>query len=95
MGEWQDDYLQGFSDGYHAAVERNNFNPEAFNKYLPPGVTPIRVTKKTKVAPEKKKRKASAYSKRYGAAYKSLKAKHPRMSFGALSKKAHKQARRK
>jgi len=43
----------------------------------------------------KKKRKVSAYSKRYGAAYKSLKAKHPRMSFGALSKKAHKQARRK
>jgi len=46
-------------------------------------------------APVKRKRKASAYSKRYGAAYKSLKAKHPRMSFGALSKKAHKQARRK
>ena len=46
-------------------------------------------------APKKTKRKASAYSKRYGAAYKRLKRKHPRMSFGALSKKAHKEARRK
>jgi len=46
-------------------------------------------------SPAKKKRKVSAYSKRYGAAYKRLKAKHPRMSFGALSKKAHKEARRK
>jgi len=43
----------------------------------------------------KRKRKASAYSKRYGAIYKRLKKKHPRMSFGALSKKAHKEARRK
>ena len=42
----------------------------------------------------KPKRKASAYSKRYGAAYKRLKKKHPRSSFGALSKKAHKQARK-
>ena len=45
--------------------------------------------------PKKKKRKASAYSKRYGAAYKRLKRKHPRMSFGSISKKAHKEARRK
>ena len=43
----------------------------------------------------KKKRKASAYSKRYGRIYKQLKKKHPRMSFGSLSKKAHKEARRK
>jgi len=45
--------------------------------------------------PKKKKRKASAYSKRYGAAFRRLKKKHPRMSFTALSKKAHKDARRK
>ena len=43
----------------------------------------------------KKPRKVSAYSKRYGKIYKALKKKHPRMSFGALSKKAHKEARRK
>ena len=37
----------------------------------------------------KKARKVSAYSKRYGREYKRLKAKHPRASFGSLSKKAH------
>ena len=45
--------------------------------------------------PKKKTRKASAYSKRYGAAFRRFKKKHPRMSFSALSKKAHKDARRK
>jgi glutamate synthase domain-containing protein 2 len=37
----------------------------------------------------RKKRKVSAYQKMYGKMYKMLKAKHPRMKFGALSKKAH------
>jgi len=41
------------------------------------------------------KRKVSAYAKRYGAAYKRLKKAHPRTSFGALAKKAHRAARRK
>ena len=44
---------------------------------------------------KKVKRKVSAYAKRYGRAYKRLKKKHPRMSFAALAKKAHKEARRK
>jgi len=44
---------------------------------------------------EKKKRGPSAYNKRYAAAYKRLKKKHPRMSFGAIGKKAHKEARKK
>jgi len=48
----------------------------------------------TKVA-KKVKRKPSAYNKRYGKAYKRLKKKHPRTSFGALAKKAHRLARRK
>jgi len=39
---------------------------------------------------KKVKRKASAYNKKYAAAYKRLKKKHPRMSFAALAKKAHK-----
>ena len=43
----------------------------------------------------KKKRKASAYNKRYAAAYKRLKKKHPRTSFAALAKKAHRLARMK
>lgn len=41
-------------------------------------------------SPQKKApRKVSAYSRRYGVEYKRLKARHPRMKFGALSKKAH------
>lgn len=43
----------------------------------------------------RKKRKPSAYNKRYAAAYKRLKKKHPRMSFGAIGKKAHREARKK
>jgi len=43
---------------------------------------------------KKVKRTASAYAKRYGAAFKRLKKKHPRMSFKALAKKAHREARR-
>jgi len=42
----------------------------------------------------KRKRAPTAYQKRYGTAYKKLKRKHPRMSFGSLSKKAHKEASR-
>jgi hypothetical protein len=42
----------------------------------------------------KKKRKPSAYNKRYAAAYKSLKKKHPRMSFAALAKKAHRKVKK-
>lgn len=45
-------------------------------------------------AEKKAKRKPSAYNKRYAAAYKRLKKKHPRTSFAALAKKAHKEARR-
>jgi len=36
------------------------------------------------------KRAPSAYNKKYAAAYKRLKKKHPRSSFAALAKKAHK-----
>jgi DNA-directed RNA polymerase subunit M/transcription elongation factor TFIIS len=44
---------------------------------------------------EKKKRKPSAYNKRYAAAYRRLKKKHPRSSFAAIAKKAHREARKK
>jgi len=44
---------------------------------------------------KKKKRKASAYNKRYAACYRKLKKKHPRSKFAVLAKKAHKCARRK
>ena len=44
---------------------------------------------------KRKKRKPSAYNKRYAAAYRRLKKKHPRSSFAALAKKAHREARKK
>ena len=45
-------------------------------------------------APSKKKRGPSAYNIKYAAAYKRLKKKHPRSSFAALAKKAHKEVKR-
>jgi len=51
--------------------------------------------KAMKAAKRTVKRKASAYSKRYGAAFKRLKKKHPRTAFKTLAKRAHKAARRK
>jgi len=45
--------------------------------------------------PKKVKRAPSAYNKRYAAHYKRLKKAHPRSSFAALAKKAHKASRRK
>jgi len=55
----------------------------------------VRKTARKAYEPVKKKRKASAYNKRYAKDYKRLKKKHPRTSFAALAKKAHKAARRK
>jgi len=51
--------------------------------------------KAVKSAKRTVKRKASAYSKRYGAAFKRLKKQHPRTAFKTLAKRAHKAARRK
>ena len=45
-------------------------------------------------APGKKKRGPSAYNIKYAAAYKRLKKKHPRSSFAALAKKAHKEVKK-
>lgn len=76
------EWERGYAAGYHAAAR------SADDRGFVAGLDAADI-------PKKKKRKASAYSKRYGAAYKRLKRKHPRMSFGAISKKAHKEARRK
>jgi len=54
-----------------------------------------RKTARRAYEPAKKKRKASAYNKRYAREYRRLKKKHPRTSFAGLAKKAHKAARRK
>lgn len=46
--------------------------------------------------PQKKAtRKPSAYNKKYAKAYKALRKKHPRMTFGALAKKAHRMVKKK
>jgi len=76
------DWERGYDAGYRAAARSAN------ERGFIAGLDAADI-------PKKKKRKASAYSKRYGAAFRRLKKKHPRMSFSALSKKAHKDAGRK
>ena len=41
-----------------------------------------------------KKRKVSAYSREFGRQYRAMRKKHPRMSHGAITKKAHIATRR-
>ena len=36
-----------------------------------------------------RKRKVSAYSREFGRQYRAMRKKHPRMSHGAITKKAH------
>jgi DNA-directed RNA polymerase subunit M/transcription elongation factor TFIIS len=55
----------------------------------------VRKTARRAYEKPKAKRKASAYNKRYAREYKRLKKKHPRTSFAALAKKAHRAARKK
>ena len=55
----------------------------------------VRKTARRAYEPAKKKRGPSAYNKKYAAAYKRLKKKHPRMSFASLAKKAHKAVKKK
>jgi len=76
-----DEWERGFAAGWRAA----GGNPPSTEHM-------IEVIKPRKT---KKKRKASAYNKRYAKEYRRLKKKHPRTSFAALAKKAHKAARRK
>lgn len=48
-----------------------------------------------KTQAKKAKRKVSAYARAYGAAYRRLKAKHPRSQHKTLVKRAHAEAKRK
>lgn len=80
MSEWE----RGYAAGYHAAHSTDVRD-----------LTRDRGESAPAAKAPKRKRKASAYAKRYGRIYKGLKKKHPRMSFGALSKKAHREARKK
>ncbi len=77
------DYRRGFADGWNAArggVEDLLGDLEG---------TQFEAPMQAKAPAARRKRKPSAYSKEYGRQYKRLKAKHPRMKLGALSKKAH------
>lgn len=76
------DWERGYAAGY-AAAHRSDVRDITSDRGM---AAPTRQKK----AP----RKVSAYSRRYGREYKRLKAKHPRLSFGALSKKAHAAARK-
>jgi len=77
----QDAYNEGYEDGYRAGMQ-----VAPWEKRRPKPGAPFKA---------KKKRRKTAYQSAYSAAYKRLKKKHPRMSFGSLSKKAHAAARKK
>lgn len=76
------DWERGYDAGYRAAVStaRRDIGRDLGKS------APVSKTKKT--------RKVSAYSRRYGREFRALKKKHPRMKFSALSKKAHKLAKK-
>ena len=71
------DWERGYAAGY-AAAHRTDVRDVTSDRGMP-----------APVVEEKKPRKVSAYGKRYGREYTRLKGKHPRMSFGAIAKKAH------
>ena len=81
-------------------MPRYSMNPQAYNEGYRQGYDDALNEARRDIGQDfgrskpKTKRKPTAYQKRYGAAYKRLKKKHPRMSFGSLSKKAHKEAKR-
>lgn len=76
------DWERGYDAGYRAAIgtARRDIGSDLGRS------APVRTKKKA--------RKVSAYSKRYGAEFRKLKKKHPRMSFASLSKKAHRAAKK-
>jgi len=82
-----------YQDGYEDGYERG-WNERAETDRLRRGTRKgqRRKTARRAYAP---KRKPSAYAKAYGIIYKQLKKKHPRASFGSLSKKAHAATRKK
>ena len=85
-------YSEGFSDGWRAAMERMEYEDK------------VRASKREetqKRAPAAKKRKASAYAKRYGRAFKKVSKKYKKKSGGWMKngfqraqREAHKIARR-
>jgi len=84
-------YDEGYDDGFNdASPSRQYLEPAARGRGTRKGQR-----RKTARRAYEGKRKPSAYSKAFGVIYKQLKKKHPRASFGSLSKKAHAATRKK
>ena len=92
---WDDGYLAGWQAGASAMAEGQR---EGWPGIMGPSV-PHRASRArkefTRPKQSRPKRRKTKYQSAYSAAYKRLKKKHPRMSFGSLSKKAHAAARKK
>jgi len=80
-------YEEGFNAGIRYCAEQTGQEEYFSGPTIRAGPPPRRLKKKA--------RRKTAYQSAYSAAYKRLKKKHPRMSFGSLSKKAHAAARKK
>ena len=89
----REDHFRGYEEGYGDGYRRG-FDDGLKAASSTPGV-PLSPLGRSGRGPKPKKRRKTAYQSAYSAAYKRLKKKHPRMSFGSLSKKAHAAARKK
>ena len=99
-------YEAGYADGYNRGalialreVEEGNMNSaDDWRNIASPRIHTSSSARKqdARIAERKAKtkRKVSPYQKKYGSIFTQLKKKHPRMKFGALSKKAHAQTRK-
>ncbi len=83
-----DEWERGFAAGYRAAMQDSSIHD------MSPTTSKSRFNPNLAKTPTKKKRKASAYNLEYKKQYAKLKRKHPRTSFSALAKKAHKATKR-
>ena len=82
------DYTEGYEEGYEAGFR-------AGVEYGSGEIELPRRAERTIGRRGTVKRRKTKYQAAYSAAYKRLKKKHPRTSFGNLSKKAHAAARKK
>jgi len=88
-------YEEGFTDGVRWLMDKQP--PRRVTPGLKESAFGTRKGQRRKTARRayEGKRAPSAYSKAFGVIYKQLKKKHPRASFGSLSKKAHAATRKK
>jgi len=102
-------YEAGYADGYNrgaliALREVEEGNMDSADDWRNVASPRIHTSSKSKAQDKdiarrmatksKTKRKVSPYQKKYGSIFTKLKKAHPRMKFGALSKKAHAQTRK-